>query len=72
MVLLMVAPYVYGQQLKWASAWNTASPVACQPSSGGMRPRYRITARFYADGGLSSNLPLLPVDPPKFGSMGLR
>lgn len=72
MVLLMVAPYVYGHQLQWASAWNSTSPIACQPSNGSMRPRYRITARFYADGGLSSNLPPLPVDPPKFGSMGLR
>jgi hypothetical protein len=70
--MLMVAPYVYGHQLQWASAWNTASPIACHPSNGGIRPRYRITARFYAYGGLSSNLPPLPVDPPKIGSMGLR
>jgi hypothetical protein len=66
-VLLMVTPYVYGHPLVRASAWNSGSPIACQPGSGGMRPGYQITARFLVDGGLSSNVPPLPVDPPRFG-----
>lgn len=63
-VALIVVAYSGSYRVVSASAWGSASPVACQHGNGGLRSVYRVKAWLDRNGIFLAYLPPVPIEPP--------